>query len=484
MKKELFNLGYVLLLFMLDLNVCYAASINMSANSLSVTKGNSVTVRAVINEGSPIVSIEGNLKCSGAGVNKSISLNFDDSSNSVKSKSYSLSFTPSSSGKVTCYTSSVRLTNMSSGSWVNINDKQIVITVNEPPKVVPKVYSSNNYLSGLSVNSLKLDKDFDKEVTEYTVTVPAETTEIVVNAQLADSTAKVEGVGTLKVSEGINTFSIVVTAENGSKRTYKLIANVLELEPIKVTVDKKEYTVIRKKKDLPKISQYNVEKVIGIGEDKVDGYHNDILDYDLVGLKDSDGNISYYIYKDGKYTLYKELTFNGMTLQLVLKDAPLGYKKTTFLYDGNKVDSYQEVKVDILKNTYAVSDNDITGNQYYLFYAKNVETGKENLYQYDALEKTVQRYNTQVLDMYKGARDTYYMYLLGAILLLGVVIVIFSIILILNGKKNKRKNKIKEVEDTSLEEDTLEDSDLAIKEEVEDEFEEEIKDKKKKKRNK
>ena len=86
--------------------------------------------------------------------------------------------------------------------------------------------------------------------------------------------------------------------------------------------------------------------------------------------------------------------------------------------------------------------------------------------------------------MYKGARDTYYMYLLGAILLLGVVIVIFSIILILNGKKNKRKNKIKEVEDTSLEEDTLEDSDLAIKEEVEDEFEEEIKDKKKKKRNK
>lgn len=203
-----------------------------------------------------------------------------------------------------------------------------------------------------------------------------------------------------------------------------------------------------------------------------------------MGLKDSDGNISYYIYKDGKYTLYKELTFNGMTLQLVLKDAPLGYKKTTFLYDGNKVDSYQEVKVDILKNTYALSDNDITGNQYYLFYAKNVETGKENLYQYDALEKTVQRYNTQVLDMYKGARDTYYMYLLGAILLLGVVIVIFSIILILNGKKNKRKNKIKEVEDTSLEEDTLEDSDLAIKEEVEDEFEEEIKDKKKKKRNK
>ena len=197
------------------------------------------------------------------------------------------------------------------------------------------------------------------------------------------------------------------------------------------------YTVLQK--DLPKISQYNVEKVISIGEDKVDGYHNDILDYDLVGLKDSDGNISYYIYKDGKYTLYKELTFNGMTLQLVLKDAPLGYKKTTFLYDGNKVDSYQEVKVDILKNTYAVSDNDITGNQYYLFYAKNVETGKENLYQYDALEKTVQRYNTQVLDMYKGARDTYYMYLLGAILLLGVVIVIFSIILILNGKKLKKK---------------------------------------------
>ena len=35
----------------------------------------------------------------------------------------------------------------------------------------------------------------------------------------------------------------------------------------------------------------------------------------------------------------------------------------------------------------------------------SLETGKEELYQYDALEKTVQRYNTLILDMYKEQSD-------------------------------------------------------------------------------
>lgn len=441
--KRFLKFSYVMLLFMLDLNVCYAANVSLSANTFTVVKGNSVTARVSVSEESPIVSIEGNLVCSGAGVNKSISLNYDDSSNSVRSKSYSMSFTPSNSGKISCYTSKVRLTNMSSGNWVNVSDKQISITVNEPPKAVPKVYSSNNYLSGLSVNSLKLDKEFDKEVLEYTVTVPAGVEEITINAQLADSSASISGVGVKKVSEGVNTFEVVVTAENGSKRTYKLIANVLELEPIKVMIDKEEYTVVRKRKDLPKISEYNVEKVITIGSDSVEGYYNDSLKYDLVGLKNSKGEINYYIYNNLEYILYKEYTFNGMTLQIIDREVASGYKKTSFLYGGDEIDSYQEVTIDILKNTYALTDNSISGNQFYLFYAKNVETGKESLYQYDALEKTVQRYNLEVLDMINDAKDTYYMYLLCAILVLGIVIVIFSIILICKTKQKNNKFMIK-----------------------------------------
>ena len=71
-----------------------------------------------------------------------------------------------------------------------------------------------------------------------------------------------------------------------------------------------------------------------------------------------------------------------------------------------------------------------------------METGKEELYQYDSVEKTVQRYNTLILDMYKERSDKYYLYLLCSILALGVTIVTFSTIFICGSRKRK-KLKIK-----------------------------------------
>lgn len=302
-----------------------------------------------------------------------------------------------------------------------------------------KPKSSNSYLSSLSIDGVNLEQEFNKETLEYTVTIPAETEKIKINAQLADSNAKVIGTGEVSVSPGLNTFEIVVTAENGSKRTYVLKATVLELEPLEVEVNGNKYTIVRKRKDLPEISEYFLEQEVTISENTVDGYYNETLDYTLVGLKDEDGKIEYYIYKNGKYTLYKEYTFNGTTLQILDKQVDSNFKKTSFIYGDDKIESYQVVKLDILKNTYALDNNEITGNQFYLFYAKNVETGKENLYQYDAVEKTVQRYNLQILDMYKEQSDKYYMYLLGGILVIGLLIIIFSTVIICMSKKRRNR---------------------------------------------
>lgn len=308
----------------------------------------------------------------------------------------------------------------------------------------PTVKSSNSYLSSITIDGYEIEPKFDKETLEYSVTLKEETEKITINAQLENSNAKVTGVGEFSVSEGVNNFEIVVTAENGSKRTYKLTATVLEVEPIKVTVNKEEYTVVRKRKDLPQISEYFSEKDIDIEGEKIEGYYNENLDYQVVGLKNSNGLINYYIYNKGKYTLYKEYSFNGMVVQVLDKEIDSGYKTTSFSYDGDKIKSYQEVKIDLIKNTYALDNNDIVGNQFYLFYGKSVETGKEYLYQYDALEKTIQRYNTQVIDMYKDANETYYTYLLGVILLLGVVIIIFSIVLLKKRKNDKKKKYVLE----------------------------------------
>ena len=83
-----------------------------------------------------------------------------------------------------------------------------------------------------------------------------------------------------------------------------------------------------------------------------------------------------------------------------------------------------------------------------------METGKEELYQYDSVEKTVQRYNTLILDMYKEQSDRYYLYLLCSILILGVTIITFSVVTICKNKRNKKKkmnkkknNKKKRIED-------------------------------------
>lgn len=433
MKRIFKYFSIFLCSFMLFCEVTSAASYSISVTSNSVTVGNSITLKITGSD------VSGRFKVTSS--NSSV-VSVSNSSLWVENNTQTVTLKTSKVGTAKITVAPYDVAN-GNGVDVSLDAKSITITVKE--KVVedttPKVKSTNNYLSSLSISGIELEEKFNKETLEYNATIPAETEKIKINAQLADSSASVVGTGEVKVSSGLNTLNIVVTAENGSKRTYVIKATVLELEPIEVEVDNDEYTVVRKRKDLPEISDYFVEKQIKIGEDKVEGYYNEKLDYTLVGLKDTSGNIEYYIYDENKYALYKEYTFAGTTLQILDKSLDDRYKKTSFTYDGDKIDSYQEVKLDIIKNTYALDNNDIEGNQFYLFYAKNVESGKEQIYQYDAVEKTVQRYNTLILDMYKDRSDTYYMYLLGSILIIGILIIIFSIITIVMSKKGKKRKR-------------------------------------------
>ena len=456
MKKILKYLLTILFSFTLICENVFAANYSISVTSSSVTVGNSVTLRV-----------------NGSGLTGRF--NITSSNTSVATLSGSSVWVENNTQSITIKTKNVGTTVITvtptdgisdtMGNEASLSTKKITITVkakstsnNTTTPAKPK--STNSYLSSLTIDGYELDSKFDKETLEYSVIVKEGTENIKVNAQLADSSAKVTGVGKLNVTEGLNTFNVVVTAENGSKRTYVLKVTVKEYAPINVKVGTDEYTVVRKRKDLPEISDYFTEKEVTIGEDKVEGYYNENLKYTVVGLKDKFGNISYYIYDDGEYVLYNEQVFNGMVLRVLDKKMPSGYKKTSFSYNDTKIDSYQEVKLDIIKNTYALDNNDISGNNFYLFYAVNMETGKEELYQYDSVEKTVQRYNTLILDMYKEQSNKYYLYLLCSIFVLGVTIVTFSTIIICgnkrrkklaNKKKNSNKNRKKKNIDEELE---------------------------------
>ena len=420
----------------------YASGYDLSVTSNTVTVGNSISLNINVSDAAGKFIISSS--------NSSI-ISVSSSSVWIDNTTQSVTLKANKEGSATVSVTASDVTGYDGGNisgtksvTITVKAKTVPKTNNNATYTAPK--SSNNFLTSLSVDNFKINEPFDKEKLEYTLTVPADTEKIKINAQLADSSASIIGVGEVKVAAGINSLEIVVTAQNGSKRTYKLNVTVEEAKPIKVTIDNIEYTVVRKRKELPKISEYYEEKEITINGETIEGYYNKKLNYTLVGLKNKKGNIDYYIYKNNKYTLYKEYSFNGTILQIIDKEVKKGYKKTSFIYDNDKITSYQAVKPNLLKNTYALDNNEITGNQFYLFYGKNIETGKTSLYQYDALEKTVQRYNIELLDMYKKNSSTYYTYLIICIVVIAVLITsIVALLLVNRNKKNQTKKAPKSI---------------------------------------
>ena len=414
-----------------------ASGVSISGNT-SITKGSSVTVTASVNSDSPLVSIEGSFSCKGAGTSEGVDMVFDDSSNSVKNKSYSITVRPTSSGSIICSTSGVRITNMSSDSWQSLADKSMTITVKEPVVVPPKTYSSNNNLKSLSVEGYSLSSEFNKDTLEYNVEVPNGTTKVNIISEKEDNTARVSGAGEREVVEGTNKFEIKVEAENGNVKTYVINVIVKELDPITVTVNGKSYTIIRKEGVLEEPTNYE-KSTVKIGEEDVLCYKNNKTKDILIGLKDDKGNSSYFIYdeKTGKYSPYNNITINGISLKLVnmpKDEIPSDYSKINFKYDDKSIEGYQYIKKGV---TYA-ADEKVKGSSFYLIYAVNEETGKEGLYVYDKEENTIQRYNPDIVLFYQNKleKENLYLYISTA-----AIVILFVTLVVIVAKKERNKKR-------------------------------------------
>lgn len=302
-------------------------------------------------------------------------------------------------------------------------------------------YSTNNYLSNLSVTDYELSPAFNKDTNNYTVTLNADVVSINVVAAVADKTASVTGAGTINVVDGENTINIVVTSQKGTTRTYTIVATVVDLNPIKVTIDKKEYTVVKKVSALTGPSTY-VANTTTINDITVPSFYSDITKYTLVGLKNSDNEIGLYIYnaKDNSYIKYNEINFNKIILfPMKLVDVPEKYKEF-------------QIKInDILTTVYKLNKD----SNYALIYGVNIETGKANLYMYDSKDNTLQRYNEEELNLYKKDSKEYMIIsiIFGTVLLISLVGFICIIRKnnelknkLLDNKKDKKETKPKEKE--------------------------------------
>ncbi len=237
--------------------------------------------------------------------------------------------------------------------------------------------SKNNKLNALSFNGISMTPEFDPNVMEYTVGVDCNTEVLYFTYVPASGKAKVRIRDNDDLIPGENKVKVVVTAESGEKRTYKI--NVMK--------ETEGETKVREQ----------TEK----------------------GSSDITFSVSE---KDGAVFIQNQYQFEvvNVTEEDVI---PSGYVKTSVELDGKSVPAY-------------TMENDLDNN-YLLMYLKGAG-GEPTLYQYDRQEKTIQRYTgtmTQKVNQGGTVKDEVEMipniWLYAALIAL-MVLVIALLIVILN----------------------------------------------------
>lgn len=422
MKKKILGLVTILISLFAFSNVKAAnANISVTSNKSRVIVGDTVTVTVKISSSDALgawsfdVVASNNLKLIESSIGGG-SYVVDYGNGSLKNKTYTFKYKANSSG-----TGSVSVRNSNVRGW----DELSMPATNGSTsfKMMTRAeleasYSKNNNLKELSVEGYTLTPEFKKDVLEYTLELENGIESINVSAVKEDSTASIEGTGTISLSEGVNPVKIVVTAQNGSTKTYTINVTVKELSPIEVTVNGKKYNVIRKEEFMPSASIYYESTKVMIGEEEVPGYYNSHTDFTLVGLKDEEGNTGLFLYKDGNYSNYQELNFNQMAIYyLELEEIPAGYVKDTITIGENRVTAYTKE------------------GSYPLVYGMNLETGIKRLYQYDQEENTLQRFKEV-----DNTKETLYFYcVIGLISFIALTYLVIVIVMIRNNKKKKLK---------------------------------------------
>lgn len=226
MKKYL-KIALVILLFSITTNV-KAFSTTLSGDrqinenaTFTITVGvndasNLWGFRAPINYDSSKLTLVSSTGLNGFGVAVGSSFVADNSSGINGSKSVAtLTFKATSNFKVNESTTiSLGSAEGSDGeSTITGSGSSITISIAAPK-------NSNNNLASLNIAGYNID--FSKDKTSYQLTVEYDVTSIAISASAEDSKANISGIGTKELNLYSNAFNIVVTAENGSRKTYTI----------------------------------------------------------------------------------------------------------------------------------------------------------------------------------------------------------------------------------------------------------------------
>ncbi|MEG2457338.1 MAG: hypothetical protein RSB41_00350 [Bacilli bacterium] len=406
-----------------------SASINISSTNYRPVVGNSITVSVKVSSSSALGTYEYKLSYDNNKLKLTSGSEYNvwyPSNSSTYSSVKSFTFKVLASGTSSVNVSASDVLDYSTEAHMGINVSPASIKASTQQEIEAS-YSKNNNLSTLVVENYLINPVFNKDTLEYNVSLPSNQTKINISGSVEDSTARIDGLGEKDVNEGNNKFEIKVTAQNGNVKTYIINANVVDDKPINIKINNKNLTVVKRESSLTKPDTFELTKVT-IDGTEVPAFTSKILNITLVGLKDEDGVIKLYVYneKDNSYKGYKEVKFNSLVVFPQDKSINLkNYTKYNIKINEEFVDVYKKNKSD----------------KFSLFYAINIESGKEMLYQFDEEENTISRYNIEdIKDINKKNEN----YLFIIYVLLGESLLLVLILIILITKKSK-KDKSKKV---------------------------------------
>ena len=428
--KKVYTLIISLMCLMAFPLVVNAASGNIRiTGTSSAVVGNTVTITVTLSSSTAIGSWDMDLNYDKSylelisATSEAGGVSMVNSSSGTKSKSYTFKFKALKKGstKISMSNYSAYAYEDMSAMDLSAGSKTVRIMTQEE---LEASYSKDNDLKSLSVEGFELSPEFSKDVTEYTVTVPEDTKQVTINAVENDSAASVTGNGTFEVTQGTNTFEIVVRAENGSEKTYKITVDVTDANPINVTIGDDNYTVVKVKEFLPTVNAYQ-ETTVKINDFEIPAYTSEITGFTLVGLKGSDGNIALFIYDDATntYMPYKELVFNQLTIYIKETDKTLdGYEYGVVTIDNVKVPAYYTS----------------ASSRFAIIYGINVETGEEGFYKYDKTDQSIQKYDDEMINNLLEKNKMYSYIIIG---FSAILIVMFIVLIAAMKKGHKKKNK-------------------------------------------
>ncbi len=395
MKKIISVLVAILMLASL-FTFCVSAANNsiIAFSSNTVTVGDKVTVTITLNSNTPIYAYQFKLHYDAEKLSIGDSagvIAVADVASGEKTKSFSYTFTSTAVGSALIRTSDCVISSDGTTETVLAN-----ASANLTIKDV--ALSNNANLKSLSLSKGTLSPAFNANRTSYTATVTNDVTTLNVYANTSDAKAKITLNKPAALNVGKNTIEVVVTAQNGGQKVYKIVVTRLEqgeditsqpetstpdnTNPLETVVSGKSFEIVTQ------IPEANIFKGFSLTTADFNGTQVPVI-------KDKTGEFTVYFLKESgsteiaPYTYNAELeTFEALKFKVfneivyIFTDFPEGVSMPDDYYSSFAQIGNYSVKA------YISTDSQMSDFAYVYCFVD----GEKGLYRYDTKEGTIQRF--------------------------------------------------------------------------------------------